>query len=158
MKKHILAYDYMPIKPLLASLCGSRSICERMLMTWRIKGRWLGKDPKVLLEVIKEHFNGNKFLECQAFWNPKREWETLVICPNSKCSRFFWTFFRAQKCEKLFQHWDSDTNYYKFPCSECSTVINVKAHVESKSKAFILTKFFLGLKKIILLGGFQLYI
>jgi hypothetical protein len=89
MKKHILAYDYMPIKPLLASLCGSRSICERMLMTWRIKGRWLGKDPKVLLEVIKEHFNGNKFLECQAFWNPKREWETLVICPNNKCSRFF---------------------------------------------------------------------
>jgi hypothetical protein len=62
-EKHILAYDYMPIRPLLASLCRSRSICERMLMTWRTKGRWLGKDPKVLLEVIKEHFNGNKFPE-----------------------------------------------------------------------------------------------
>jgi len=48
MRKHILAYDYMLIGPLLASLCKSRSICERMLMTWRANDRWLGKDPKVL--------------------------------------------------------------------------------------------------------------
>ncbi len=32
-------------------------------MPWRVKDRWLGKDPKVLLEVIKEHFNGSKFRE-----------------------------------------------------------------------------------------------
>jgi hypothetical protein len=48
MKKQILAYDHMPIGPLLASLCRSKSICEKMLMIWRAKGRWLGKDPKVL--------------------------------------------------------------------------------------------------------------
>jgi len=54
----------MPIGPLLTSLCRSRSICERMLMTWRTKDRWLGKDPKVLPKVIKEHFDGNKFREC----------------------------------------------------------------------------------------------
>jgi len=64
MKKHILTYDYMPIGPLLASLCRSRSICERVLTTWRTKDRWLGKDPKVLPKVIKEHFDGNKFREC----------------------------------------------------------------------------------------------
>jgi hypothetical protein len=142
MKKCILAYDYMPIGPLLASLCKSRSICEKILMTWRAKDRWLGKDPKVLPEVIKEHFDGNKFPKCQAFWNPKREWEALVICPNNKCSHFFQTFLPAQKCEELFQHWDSNTNYYKFPCSECSIIINVKAYVESKSRTFLLAKFF----------------
>jgi hypothetical protein len=69
MRKHILAYDYMLIGPLLASLCRSRSICERMLMTWRPKDRWLGKDPKVLPKIIKEHFDGSKFHEYQAFWN-----------------------------------------------------------------------------------------
>jgi len=63
MEKHILAYDYMPIKPLLASLCKGRNICEKMLMTWRAKDRWLGKFPKVLLKVIEEHFDGNKFHE-----------------------------------------------------------------------------------------------
>jgi hypothetical protein len=63
MKKHILTYDYMLIGPLLTSLCRGRSICERMLMTWRAKDRWLGKDPKVLLEVIKEYFDGIKFHE-----------------------------------------------------------------------------------------------
>ncbi len=58
MKKHVLAYDYMPIGPLLTTLCKSKSICERMLMTWRAKDRWLGKDPKVLLEVIEDRFDG----------------------------------------------------------------------------------------------------
>jgi len=101
MKKHILAYDYMPIRPLLASLCRSKSICERMLMTWKAKDRWLGKDPKVLEKVIKEHFDGSKFREYQAFWNPEGEWEAPVICPSSKCSHFFQTFPPAQKCEKL---------------------------------------------------------
>jgi hypothetical protein len=36
-------------------------------MTWRTKDRWLGKDPKVLLEIIKEHFDGSKLREYQAF-------------------------------------------------------------------------------------------
>jgi hypothetical protein len=58
MRKHILAYDYMPIGTLLASLCKNKSIYERMLMTWRAKDRWLRKDPKVLLEVIEDHFDG----------------------------------------------------------------------------------------------------
>jgi hypothetical protein len=44
-----------------------------MLMTWRAKDRWVGKDPNVLLEVIKEHFDGSKFCEYQAFWNFKGE-------------------------------------------------------------------------------------
>ncbi len=42
-------------------------------MTWRAKDRWVGKDPNVLLEVIKEHFDGSKFCEYQAFWNFKGE-------------------------------------------------------------------------------------
>jgi hypothetical protein len=67
MEKHILTYDYMPIEPLLASLCRSKSICEKMLMTWKAKDRWLGKDPKVLLEVIKKHLDGSKFCEYQTF-------------------------------------------------------------------------------------------
>jgi hypothetical protein len=58
MNKHVLTYDYMPIGPLLASLCKNRNICERMLTTWKIKNRWLGKDPKVLLEIIENHFDG----------------------------------------------------------------------------------------------------
>jgi len=56
-------YDYMPIGPLLTSLCRSRSICEKMLMTWKVKDRWLGKDPKVFPKVIKEQFDGSKFCE-----------------------------------------------------------------------------------------------
>ncbi len=92
MRKHILTYDFMPIAPLLTSLCRSKSICERMLMTWRDKDRWLGKDPEVLLEVIKEHFDGSKFREYQAFWNHEGEWEALVICPNNICSHSFRTF------------------------------------------------------------------
>jgi hypothetical protein len=102
MKKHILAYDYMPTGPLLASLCKSRSICERMLMTWRTKDMWLGRNPKVLPKVIKKHFDGNKFRECQAFWNPEREWEAFVICPNNKCSHFFRTFLPAQSVRNCF--------------------------------------------------------
>ncbi len=62
-----ISYDYMPIGPLLASLCRSKNICERMLMTWRAKDRWLGKDPKVLLEVIKEHFDGSNFMNIRHF-------------------------------------------------------------------------------------------
>jgi hypothetical protein len=58
MKKHVLTYDYVPIGPLLTNLCKSKSICERMLLTRRTKNRWLGKDPKVLLEVIEDHFDG----------------------------------------------------------------------------------------------------
>ncbi len=99
MRKHILAYDYMPIGPLLASLCRSKSICEKMLMTWKAKDRWLGKDPKVLPEVIKEHFDGSKFCKYQAFWNPEGEWEAPVICPNNKCSHSFRAFPPTQKCE-----------------------------------------------------------
>jgi hypothetical protein len=57
MSKHVLAYDYMPIGPLLVSLCKNKSICERMLMTWKTKDRWLGKDPRVLLKII-DHFDG----------------------------------------------------------------------------------------------------
>ncbi len=95
-------------------------------MTWKVEDRWLGKDPKVLAEVIKERFDGSKFHEYQAFWNPEGEWEALVICPSSKCSHSFQTFLTIQKCEKLLQHWDSDTNYYRFPCLECSTFINVQ--------------------------------
>jgi len=72
-----------------------------MLMTWKAKDRWLGKDPKVLAKVIKEHFDGSKFHEYQAFWNPEGEWEARIICPSSKCSHFFQTFLPTQKCEKL---------------------------------------------------------
>jgi hypothetical protein len=32
----------------------------------------------------------------------------------------------SQKCEKLFHHWDLDIYYYRFPCSKCSTFINVQ--------------------------------
>jgi hypothetical protein len=60
-----------------------------MLMTWKAKDRWLGKDPKVLPKVIKEHFDGSKFRECQAFWNLEGGWEAFVICPNNKCSHSF---------------------------------------------------------------------
>ncbi len=63
MRKHVLACDYMHIGPLLTSLCPNRGICERMLMTWKANDKWLGKDPKVLLEVIEEHFDGSKFHE-----------------------------------------------------------------------------------------------
>jgi len=56
MSKHVLAYDYMLIGPLLTSLCKNRNICERMLMTWKTKDGWLGKDPRVLL--IIDHFDG----------------------------------------------------------------------------------------------------
>jgi hypothetical protein len=68
-----------------------------MLMTWRVKDRWLGKDPKVLPKIIKEHFDASKFREHHAFWNPEGEWEAPVICPNSKCSHFFQAFPLAQK-------------------------------------------------------------
>jgi hypothetical protein len=27
-------------------------------MTWKTKDKWLGKDPKVLLEIIEDHFDG----------------------------------------------------------------------------------------------------
>jgi hypothetical protein len=94
-------------------------------MTWRAKDRWLGKFPKVLPKVIEKHFDGNKFPEYHAFWNLEGEWEALVICPNNKCSHYFQTFPPTRKCEKLLQHWDLDINYYRFPCSKCSTLINV---------------------------------
>jgi hypothetical protein len=58
-------------------------------MTWKAKERWLGKNPKVLLEVIEEHFDGKRFCEYQAFWNPKSKWETPIIFPNMTCSHFF---------------------------------------------------------------------
>jgi hypothetical protein len=52
-------------------------------MTWRANDKWLGKDPKILLEVIEEHFDGNKFHEYQAFWNLEKEWDALVIYSNT---------------------------------------------------------------------------
>ncbi len=70
-------------------------------MTWKTKDRWLGKDPKVLAEVIKEHFDGSKFCEYQTFWNPEGEWEAPVICHSNKCSHSFQTFPPVRKCEEL---------------------------------------------------------
>jgi hypothetical protein len=49
-------------------------------MTWKTKDRWLGKFPNVLPKVIKEHFDGNKFHEYQAFWNLEGEWEAPSPC------------------------------------------------------------------------------
>jgi len=49
-------------------------------MTWKTKDRWLGKFPKVLPKVIKEHFDGSKFHEYQAFWNLEGEWEAPSPC------------------------------------------------------------------------------
>ncbi len=59
----MLAYDYMLIRPMLASLCKSKNICEKMFMTWITMDKWLGKDPKVLPKVIEQHFDGSKFHE-----------------------------------------------------------------------------------------------
>jgi hypothetical protein len=67
MRKHILAYDYMPIGPLLASLCRSKSICEKMLMTWKAKDRWLGKDFKFCQKLLKNILTVASFMSIKHF-------------------------------------------------------------------------------------------
>jgi len=61
MRKTTLAFEYMPIGQVLKSLCKSRSICHKLLTTWRSKERWLGKDPSVIPDKIEENFDGAKF-------------------------------------------------------------------------------------------------
>jgi len=71
-------------------------------MTWRAKDRWLGKDPKVLLEVIEDHFDGlASFVNIRHFGILKGSERPFVICPNSKCSHSFQAFPPTQKCEEL---------------------------------------------------------
>jgi len=71
-EEEILTFDYMHVGPLLASLCKSKTLCEKMLYTWRAKDMWLGKDfESFVAKDIKEHFDGSKFCEYQAFWDTK---------------------------------------------------------------------------------------
>ncbi len=78
-----MAFDYMHVGPMLASLCKSITLCGKMLYTWKAKDRWLGKDFESFVpKVIKEHFDGSKFCEYQAFWDLEIEWEVHIICPK----------------------------------------------------------------------------
>jgi hypothetical protein len=124
VRKNVLAFDYMPLGPLLASLCKSKTICEFFLRTWRARDKWLGKDSTFVSKVIREHFDGNKFQENQAFWDPKVEWKIPVIYLNMNCSHAFKTFLASQRCKEVIKHWDSNIEHYKFACLECLSKIH----------------------------------
>jgi hypothetical protein len=68
-----------------------------MLMTWKAKDRWLGKDPKVLPKVIKEHFDGSKFRECQAFWNLEGSVGSLCNLSQQQMFPFFLSISSSSK-------------------------------------------------------------
>jgi len=112
IRKKILAFEYMHVGPLLASLCKKRTLCEKMLCTWRAKARWLGKDFESFVpEMIKEHFDGNKFCEYQAFWDPEAEWEVLIICNKKACFHASKTFPPSKRCDEVIQHWDPEIQH-----------------------------------------------
>ena len=122
MRKHILAFEYMPVDPLLASICKSKSMYFKLLNTWRNKEKWLGQDPFLIPENIHEQYDERKFRELQAFWNPEGDWEAPVICPNTHCLHAFKAF--ATKCDSLLHSWDIETQHYTFVCRECSSRIH----------------------------------
>ena len=131
MRKDVLAFEYMPIGLLLASMCRSRSMCHKLLHVWRNKDKWLGKDIDWVPEKIEEHYDGSKFRECQAFWDPEKEWETPVICQNTNCSHLF----RASptKCEELVALWNEHIKHYTLCCTECSSRIHAPKKMEKVS-------------------------
>lgn len=104
---------------------------HKLLHVWRNKDKWLGKDIDWVPEKIEEHYDGSKFRECQAFWDPEKEWETLVICPNTNCSHSFRAF--PTKCEELVAPWNEHTKHYTLCCTECSSRIYAPKKMEKVS-------------------------
>ena len=135
MRKTTLAFEYMPIGQVLKSLCKSRSICHKLLTTWRSKERWLGKDPSVIPDKIEENFDGAKFRELQAFFYHEGEWEAPVVCPNKFCLHAYKAF--PTRCNELLTNWDEESKKYSFPLIECSTRIYAPKKLENVSSFYL---------------------
>ena len=69
------------------------------------------------MDPIRNFWDGSKVRVNQDFWNPAKEWELLVVCPQCKtCHKAF-----PRKCEELLdpRNWDENLESYKFCCSKC---------------------------------------
>ena len=120
-RKNILAFEQLPLGKLLGVLVSTKTVCFKLLHSWRNRVRWLGRDVSFVSEKIEENFDGSKFREIQDFFNPETEWEAPVICQNPECRHAYRAF--PSKSKILLENWDEVLQRYEFPCSDCSSRI-----------------------------------
>ena len=120
-RKNILAFEQLPLGKLLGVLVSTKTVCFKLLHSWRNRVCWLGRDVSFVSEKIEENFDGSKFREIQDFFNPEIEWEAPVICQNPECRHAYRAF--PSKSKILLENWDEVLQRYEFPCSDCSSRI-----------------------------------
>ena len=66
--KNILAFEQLPLGKLLGVLVSTKTVCFKLLHSWRNRVRWLGRDVFFFVtEKIEENVDGSKFYEIQDF-------------------------------------------------------------------------------------------
>ena len=110
----MIAFNYLSIEDELSSAMASSTLCYEMLTMWRANLEWLNVQtpPPYILNV----WHGEKVREYQHFWNPEVEWELPVTCPNIRCRRPYCAFPKKCKTLRNPNHWDVQTNSYRFKC------------------------------------------
>ena len=96
---------YLPIKDKIKRLCGSKSICRKMLAHWDNKEKWLGKNG--VTYPLNEIWDGSRFKELELFWNPESRWPIPHQCSHCEKKQNLQNlaidgtliFFKCQNCE-----------------------------------------------------------
>lgn len=124
-RKEMLAFDYLPIGPLIKKLFASRSVCHEMLTMWREQARWL--HPRTTVggtvgdESVQEWWDGSKAKEISWFWDPSATFELPVLC--RECYNCYQTF--PHICDVLNKSMITRDGVlcYEFDCGDCGNHI-----------------------------------
>lgn len=118
-RKDTLAFDYLPVGKQIQLLVKSQAFCHDMLMMWRQRERWLGRDASFQPDFIHDFWDGAKCREVQEFWNPSCFFELPVTCSTLGCNQIYPTFPRSTLPKELKDGWNEEAQEYKFVCKKC---------------------------------------
>jgi len=138
------AFDYLPIGPQLSLIMQSKLFCHEILEMWRNNGTWMGKSVEDVVNPIKNLWDGMKVRINQDFWNPSKEWELPIICPQPNCKTSHKAFPR--KCDELLdpRSWDENLQAYKFLCRKCRhSIVAPKSMCQVRTLVFFNYLYFL---------------
>lgn len=143
-RKKMKAFDYLPIGPQLSLIMQSKMFCHEILEMWRNNGTWMGKSVEDVVNPIKNFWDGMKVRINQDFWNPSKEWELPIICPQPNCKTSHKAFPR--KCDELLdpRSWDENLQAYKFLCRKCRhSIVAPKSMCQVRTLVFFNYLYFL---------------
>ncbi|KAI5063929.1 hypothetical protein GOP47_0020599 [Adiantum capillus-veneris] len=120
----MVRFEYISFIEQLRLLCQCEEFCHDFLRMWRARSSWQA-DSSTSTNVINDYWDGEKIRMCKDFWNPQKEWEIPVKCPNSFCAMYYRTFPTALRSPELNNNWNEITREYEFLCSHCATYIKV---------------------------------